>query len=90
MKRTYFKSGDWNAICDVCGRKYKASQLLDRWDGLKVCKKDYEERHPADFFRGRPDDQSVEWTRSEGTDTEVVAGLYIASEYWLFDYVENL
>lgn len=60
--------GDWNAICDVCGFKYKASQLRDRWDGLKVCKEDWEPRHPQDFIRAPKDDQSVAWTRSEPAD----------------------
>lgn len=62
--------GDHNAICDVCGWKFKASDLRKRWDNAMVCGEDYEERHPMDFFRGRPDDQSVEWNRpdSEGED----------------------
>jgi len=63
--------GDWNAICDVCGFKYKASELKDRWDGLKVCKEDWEPRHPQDFVRTPKDDQSVAWTRSEPADSFV-------------------
>lgn len=42
MRKTYLRLGDWNAICDVCGQKYKASQLMKRWDGLMVCKEDWE------------------------------------------------
>lgn len=61
--------GDWNAICDVCGFKYKASQLKKRWDGFMVCPEDWEVRHPQDFVRSKPDDQSVPWTRPEPTDT---------------------
>ena len=34
-KGWYYKSGDWLAICDSCGRKFKASQLRERWDGFK-------------------------------------------------------
>jgi len=68
MRRTYYRSGDHNAICDRCGRKFKASQLKKTWDGFYMCAKHWEERHIADFFRGRPDDQSVPWTRSEPAD----------------------
>ena len=50
--KDYFKEGDWNAFCDVCGFKYKASELRKRWDGMMVCSRDYEERHPQDFIRG--------------------------------------
>lgn len=63
-----FVKGDWNAICDVCGWKFKASQLHKRWDGLMVCKADWEARHPQDFLRSIPDDQSVPWTRPEQED----------------------
>ena len=29
--------GDWNAICDRCGFKFKASELKKTWDNLYVC-----------------------------------------------------
>lgn len=67
-KADHFELGTWNATCDVCGFKFKANQLRDRWDGLKVCSKDYEPRHPLDRVRGVHDDQSVPWTRSEKTN----------------------
>ena len=70
MSNTY-KKGDWNAICDSCGRKFKASQLRRRWDGLRVCKDDWEPRHPQDFLRGKPDKPSVPWSRPEQADTFV-------------------
>ena len=55
--------GDWNATCDMCGKKFKASMLRDRWDGAKVCQRDWEPRHPQDFARGVPDGQAVPWSR---------------------------
>ena len=64
------KLGDWNAICDVCGFKFKASKLQKRWDGAMVCKDDFEHRHPMDFFRGRKEDTSVPWSRPENTSGE--------------------
>ena len=59
----YAKLGDWNAICDSCGFKFKASKLRRRWDGMMVCPTDFETRHPQDLLRGRRDSQSVPWAR---------------------------
>ena len=66
-----YSSGDWNTICDVCGRKYKNTDLRKRWDGLIVCSQDFEERQPQDFVRARADQIAVPWSRPEGQDTFV-------------------
>jgi hypothetical protein len=58
-----YNSGDWNATCDSCGRKFKASQLKKRWDGLMVCEADWEPRHSLDFVRSRADKQTPPWIR---------------------------
>jgi len=50
--RDYYAHGDHNALCDVCGFKFKASELKQRWDGLMCCQQDWEPRHPQDFVRG--------------------------------------
>jgi hypothetical protein len=71
MISTRFISGTYNAICDICGVQYKASKLVKNWKGLYVCPKDYEERQPLDFIRGRTDNQSVPWTRPAAEDTFV-------------------
>lgn len=55
--------GNWNAICDSCGRKYKALDLKRRWDGLMVCREDFEERHPSDFLRVQKEKINVEFSR---------------------------
>lgn len=68
----YYKHGSWNAICDVCGRKFKGDELLDRWDGLKVCRDDYEERHPQEFVRGVVDNPSPPFVRPWPPDTFVI------------------
>jgi len=52
---TYYKHGDRNAICDLCGFEYKLSQLRKRWDGLLVCRKDWEPEHPQNRIRIRPE-----------------------------------
>lgn len=49
--KDYLKLGDNNVLCDVCGFKFKASQVKERWDGLIVCSKDFETRHSLDFIR---------------------------------------
>ncbi len=41
--------GEYQAICDSCGFAFMNFELLKRWDGMMVCKEDYETRHPSDF-----------------------------------------
>lgn len=67
--RPYYKKGDWLAICDVCGRKVKASHIKQRWDGLKVCPEDWEPRQPQDFVRGVAEHIAPPWTAPESADT---------------------
>ena len=80
MPKTTLKLGDWNAICDGCGFKFKASQLRRRWDNMMVCEDDWEQRHPQDFLKGQKDKQAVPWTRPEGEDTFVAGGPVDGSE----------
>ena len=54
----YYNDGNWNAICDECGKKFKFSQLKKRWDGLFVCEREWEPRHPQDFVKGIRDNMS--------------------------------
>ena len=55
--------GNWNALCDSCGRKFKALDLKKRWDGLMVCQEDFENRHPSDFLRVQREKINVEFSR---------------------------
>lgn len=64
-----YRPGDHWIICDVCGFKARASDSRKRWDGLRVCKPDWEPRHPQDFVRGQRDRQTVPDARPEPTDT---------------------
>jgi hypothetical protein len=57
--------GGHNAICDVCGLKYKADELLKRWDGAMVCKWDWEPRHPQEFIRAKRDVTPLPFTRPD-------------------------
>ncbi len=66
---TYYKHGDWNAVCDSCGFQFKASQLRKRWDGFMVCKDDWEARHPLDFIKTPRERISTPWARpTDGTE----------------------
>jgi hypothetical protein len=79
-----YKPGDWKAICDVCGFAYKASELKDRWDGLKVCEADWETRHVADFIKAPKGEQALPWTRPEPTDQFVTVD-YVATSVGIQD-----
>ena len=68
--QTYYKRGDWNASCDRCGFNYKASELREEWQGLKVCATCYEPRHPQDLLRVPRSERPVPWTRP-GADIAV-------------------
>lgn len=67
----HYTKGDWEALCDSCGRKFKASELRKRWDGLMVDSLCWEPRHPQDFVRAKVDIQAPVWTRPEPSDTFV-------------------
>jgi hypothetical protein len=69
-----FELGEWNATCDACGRKFKSSQLTLRWDGLMVCQRDWEARHPQDYVRARPgaEPAPLPWSRSRPDSTFIV------------------
>lgn len=79
--------GDWDAMCDVCGRKFKASKLKMRWDGIMACPQDWEPRQPQDFVRGVPDPQLVPWVRDEATDTFIA--ITISSFNTLFSSITS-
>lgn|SRR5574337_276223 len=69
MARHYYKSGEWNVWCMVCNRKIKSGEAMKRWDGLWVCKEDFENRHPLDFLRARQERISVPFVASTSFDT---------------------
>jgi hypothetical protein len=61
----YYKHGDYNVICDICGFKYKASDCRMQWDNLLACRECYEERNPQDFVKGIRDYQKVSIPRPD-------------------------
>jgi len=69
MRNTWWKTGQYNALCDVCGFKFKSVELRQRWDGLMVCEKDWETRHPQELIRPIQDQNKLPWTRPESNDS---------------------
>ena len=82
MAKNYFISGDWNLICDSCGKKVKASEAKQRWDGFIVCPDDYETRHPQDFVKARTDKITVLFTRP-------IPPLMFTNVSYIIDYVNS-
>ena len=66
--KNWLDLGNYNAICDSCGRKFKANTMRRRWDGLFVCKEDWEQKHPQLTIRVRGDKQQVPIPRPEAPD----------------------
>ena len=66
--KNYYKSGSWNVICQLCGKKMKSSDVHKRWDGLLVCEDDYENRNILDFIRTHPEKLNVPYLNPEVPD----------------------
>ena len=66
-----YSPGEWYVTCDVCGKKMKSSKARHRWDGFLVCDADFEHRHPQDFLKVKPDNQTVPFSRPKETPTYV-------------------
>jgi hypothetical protein len=43
-KGNKYRPGDYWRVCDVCGFDMLRSKIRIRWDGLRVCPKDWEEK----------------------------------------------
>lgn len=79
---TYFLSGQYNAICDRCGFKFKSSELRKDWQGLMVCDKDFETRHPQDLIKIRAEKAIPDWVRPRPEDLfKPICYIYESSGY---------
>lgn len=66
MPRTgYWDAGNWNAVCDQCGRRFKATRLYQEWDKLRVCETCLDPRHPQELKRPMVDPKPVPWSRPQ-------------------------
>lgn len=68
MPANYFVPGDWNAICDRCGFKFKASMLRAEWQGLMTCPTCWETKHPSLMQLTPTENTNVPWVRPEAPD----------------------
>lgn len=62
-KADFWEPHTWNAVCSICGKKYKANDLERNWQGLYRCHECNEPRQPQDFVRSVPDVMSVPWAQ---------------------------
>jgi len=81
-----WKSGEWWISCDVCDKQIYASEAKHRWDGMIVCKEDFETRHPQELIKHRVDRQSVPFTRPGTTDIFVTTTFI---SYWDYLYASE-
>lgn len=67
-----YVAGQWNALCDRCGFKYKSKELRAEWTGLRVCHSCFEVRHPQTLIRVAPEHINTPWARPEPADVFVI------------------
>lgn len=58
MRDRYVK-GTHNALCDLCGFKFKRNEMRLNWKHQLVCREDYEQKHPQLTILPRYDRQAV-------------------------------
>lgn len=81
MKKTTWP-GNWKVTCHVCGFWYPSSEIKKRWDGVLVCEKDYETRHPQTLIKVRGERAFPSFVSKDGPDQEVfLCTLETASGY---------
>ena len=61
----FLELGDFNAACSMCGRKRKASTMVQNWQGLYRCPEHNEPRQPQDFIRATADVQTPPWVQPQ-------------------------
>ncbi len=86
MKKTSWP-GNWKVVCDVCGFWFPSGEVKKRWDGLIVCKKDFEVRHPQTLYKYHQHTHIPDPVRTEPED-EFVLVCDIASSSAYADLAE--
>ncbi len=68
--------GDHAAVCDICGIRFRRSQLRYNWKRQLVCGEDFDPRNPQDYaVTPRQDRQAVVNPRPEPTCVYVDSSL---------------
>lgn len=81
-----FKMGQYNCVCDRCGLEFKSSELIKDWQGLMVDQKCYEQRHPQDLIKIKPEKAIPEWVRPRPIDSYL---LTLAPQRDLFMFYQD-
>lgn len=79
MKKTTWP-GNWKVACDVCGFWFPSGEIKERWDGLKVCHKDWETRHPQSLYRYKDHTSVPDFVRKDGPVTTVLLCDFVSSQ----------
>lgn len=76
MSSNFYKEGDHNVICDICGKKRKRSDCQMTWEQYMACRDTcFDSRHPDTLpIPVRQDGMSVANVRSRPTFEYVVVG----------------
>jgi len=67
MRKTTWP-GNWKVACDVCGFWFPSGDMQNRWDGLVVCHKDFETRHPQTLIKIRGEKAVPTFIRKDAED----------------------
>ncbi len=82
MSSNYYELGSANFICDKCGQKWKTSQRKKEWNGLIVCERCYDPKHPVlEPLPAVIDAQPIPDSRPRPTDINV-AGFNEGQQVW--------
>ena len=86
----------YNYTCPRCGFVIKFADAKQDWRGVWVCAKDWEPRHPMDFYRQksdvhvlpitRPDNNALTFAGAAAGYTENISG----SVSWTYTYKDDL
>lgn len=68
--------GHYLMQCDYSGQIGWDDEFKQTWDGHWVLERYWEERHPQDFVRSRPEETGVPVARPEGALVETCLGVY--------------
>lgn len=61
---SFFRSGDWNFTCELCGATAKAGTAMTSWNGGKVCAHHKDVRNPQDLLRSVAPRSGIPWSRT--------------------------
>lgn len=79
MKKTRWP-GNWKVTCHVCGFWFPSSEIEKRWDGLLVCDKDNEPRHPQTLIKIRGERAVPDFISTDGIDQFIYACDFVTSQ----------